>query len=161
MIAVLIGILGTVIILLIDFFSDSIIRFISDVGLDFFNIESSIKQQNDIIRDADLLWIILLTISLCFGSVSSEIVFRGVLHNALKQRFKNDFYVILIIALAYSVLMLLFSFPLGVGFFLLNFLTFTVLGFLYEINGNIYNTILANIYYNIVIIITIIIGVGL
>ena len=153
MIAILIGILGTIILLNIDLFTDSIISFISDVGLDFFNIKSSIAEQNQIIRNADLLWIILLTVSLCFGSVSSEIVFRGVLHNALKQKFKNDFYVILIIALAYSVLMLIFSFPLGLGFFLVNFLTFTVLGLLYEINGNIYNTIIVNICYNIVIIV--------
>jgi membrane protease YdiL (CAAX protease family) len=149
--AIFIGILGTFVLLLINFISDSLINFISDAGLDFFNIKSSIEDQNIIIRNANILWIILLTISLGFVSISSEIVFRGVLHNTLKQRFNNIVYVILIVALAYSLLMLLFSFSLGVSFFFLNFLSFIILGFLYEINGNIYNTIIANFIYNILV----------
>lgn len=153
--ALLIGILGTLVLLLINYFSDSLIYFFSDVGLDFFDVRSSIEAQNQVIRDAELLWIILLTVAICIGTISSEIVFRGVLHNTLKQKFINNFYVILIVALAYSLVMLLFSFPIGISFFLANFLSFIVLGFLYELNGNIFNTILANIAYNIVIIIII------
>ena len=127
----------------------------SDAGLDLFDIEASINEQNLVIRNADLLWLILLTASLSVGAVSAEIVFRGVLHNALKKKFDNNFYVILIVSLAYSIMLLMFSFPIGLSFFLANFLTFTVLGILYEINGNIFNTILANILYNIIIMILI------
>ena len=155
LIAILIGILGTLVLLVINYFSDSLMYFFSDVGLDFFDVRSSIEAQNQVIRDTELLWIILLTIELSVVTISSEIVFRGVLHNTLKQKFKNNFYVILIVALVYSLVMMLFSFPIGMSFFLANFLSFTVLGFLYELNGNIFNTILANIAYNIVIIIII------
>ncbi|MFX1304817.1 MAG: type II CAAX prenyl endopeptidase Rce1 family protein [Promethearchaeota archaeon] len=154
-IAVLIGILGSLVLLLVSFFSDSLINFISDAGLDFFDIKSSIENQNLLIRNADLLWIILLTISIFFRTIFSEIVFRGVLHNTLKQKFKNEFYVILLVALIYSLVMLLFSFPVGVSFILLNFLSFVVLGLLYSLNGNIYNTIIANISYNVIALILI------
>lgn len=154
-IAVLIGILGSLVLLLVSFFSDSLINFISDAGLDFFDIKSSIENQNLLIRNADLLWIILLTISIFFRTIFSEIVFRGVLHNTLKQKFKNEFYVILLVALVYSLVMLLFSFPVGVSFILLNFLSFVVLGLLYSLNGNIYNTIIANISYNVIALILI------
>lgn len=153
MISILIGILGGLILLSISFLFDYIIRIINDAGLDFFNILASIEQQNLIIKNADLIWVIWLTFLLCLGSFTSEIVFRGVLHNTLKQKFKNEYTAILLVALAYSVVMLFFSFPISLSFFLLNFLAFTVLGILYSINGNIFNTILANIFYNILIII--------
>jgi len=155
LIAVLIGVLGTIVLLLINYLSDSLIYFLSDVGLDFFDIKGSIESQNQIILNADLLWLILLIIALCIGTVSSEIVFRGVLHNTLKQKFNNNFYVILIVALIYSIVMLLFSFPIGMGFFLANLVSFIVLGLLYELNGNIFNTIIANITYTIFIVILI------
>ncbi len=155
-IAIIIGILGTTILVLINFLNASFLQFISDAGLDFFNIEASIEEQNQIILNADILWIILLTILLCIGVISSEIVFRGVLHHTLKQKFKNDIYVILIVALAYSLIMLLFSFPMGVSFFFLNFIVFTILGVVFEVsNRNIFSTITTNILYNIVIIILI------
>lgn len=155
LIAILIGIIGTSVLLLINYLSDSLIFFLSDVGLDFFDIRASIEAQNQIIRESEILWIILLIITLCIGIISSEIVFRGVLHNTLKQKFNNNFYVILIVALVYSLVMLLFSFPIGMGFFLANFLSFAFLGFLYELNGNIFNTIIAKITYTIIIVILI------
>jgi len=156
LITILVGIIGTFTLIIIDFLSNSFIGIINDAGLDFFDIETSIIDQNQVIRDADILWKIVLTLSLVTGVVSSEIVFRGVLHNALKQKFKNEYYVILIVALAYSVAMLLFTFPAGLTFFLTNFFTFTVLGVLYSINGNIYNTIIANCLYTIVIMMLIV-----
>ena len=156
LIAIGIGIGGALILILIDFLSNTFISLIGDAGLDFFDIEISIIEQNQVIRNADLLWILLLTLLLTMGVISSEIVFRGVLHNALKQKFKKEYYVILIVALAYSLVMLLFSFPIGLSFFLTNFLSFTVLGVLYSVNGNIYNTIIANCLYNIVIMILIV-----
>jgi len=155
LIAILIGAIGTIVLLLINYLSDSLIYFLSDVGLDFIGIKESIESQNQIIKDANLLWIILLILALCVGTISSEIVFRGVLHNTLKQKFRNNYSVILIVALIYSLVMLLFSFPIGIGFFLANLLSFTALGFLYELNGNIFNTIIANIAYTILVVILI------
>ncbi len=153
LLAVLVGVIGTIALLLINYLSNSLISFISDLGLDFFDVAASISEQNEIIENTDFLWVLLLTVLLISGGISAEIVFRGVLHNTLKQRFQNRYFVVLTIALIYSVIMLLFSFPMGLILFLPNFLTFTVLGILYEINGNIYNTIMASIFYNVIIII--------
>ncbi len=153
----LIGLLGAIVLIMLNYFSDSLIYFFSDVGWDPFNVRSIIEEQNQVIRNSDLLWIILLTISLSIGAFSSEIVFRGVLHNALKQKFKNDFYVILLVALAYSIIMFLISFPIGLSFFLINFLSFIVLGIIFELtNGNLSTTIFTNVFFNIVMIILII-----
>ncbi|MFW9826636.1 MAG: type II CAAX prenyl endopeptidase Rce1 family protein [Candidatus Thorarchaeota archaeon] len=153
LIAVLIGILGALMLFLIDIFSDSFINFLSDVGFDFFNIKSSIETQNLVIRNSDLIWIILLALTLCIKSISSEIVFRGVLHNTLKQKFRNIYLVILIVALAYSLVYVMMSFTVGISFFLLNFIAFAILGLLYEINRNLYNTLIANVIFNIIIVI--------
>ncbi len=153
--ALIVGILGSLMLLLLNFFSDRFIYFMSDAGLDFFNITSSIEEYNLVIRNSELLWNILLILTLCGLTISSEIVFRGVLHNTLKQRFKNNYIVILIVASAYSILMLLFTIPYGIYFFLFNFLGYIVLGFLYELNQNIYNTMLAGLLYNIISIIII------
>ncbi|MFX1573016.1 MAG: type II CAAX prenyl endopeptidase Rce1 family protein [Promethearchaeota archaeon] len=151
--AVIFGILGAALLVLVDLFSNSIINFFSDIGLDFFNIEANLTEQNQVIRGANFLWVLLLVVLLCIGAASTEIVFRGVLHNTLKQKFNKDIYVILIVALAYSALMLLFYYP---SFFLLNFFAFIVLGIIYELtNRNIFSTIIANIAYNIILIIVI------
>ncbi len=154
-IAILIGILGSIMLLILEFFSDALINFMADVGLDFFNVKASLEEQNLVIINSELIWIILLALVLCLTTISSEIVFRGVLHNTLKQKFNNNYIVILLVALAYSLVLLLFSFPYGVSFFLLNFLASIVLGLLYEMNGNIYNTIMANILYSILAVILI------
>ena len=151
--ALLIGVLGGLCLFLINYFSGYLIDIISDAGLDFFEIKETIEEQNSIIRDADLLLIALLTILLSLGYFSTEIVFRGVLHNTLKERFKNDFKVILFVALIYSVVMLLFTFPIGLGYFFVNFIIFTILGLLYEINKNLYNTIIASVLYNLLVVI--------
>jgi membrane protease YdiL (CAAX protease family) len=127
----------------------------SDLGLDVFNITTSIEEYNQVIRDSGLLWNIFLILSLCGVTLSSEIVFRGVLHNTLKQRFKNNYIVILIVATAYSSLMLFFTIPYGIYFFLFYFLSYILLGFIYEINQNIYNTMLAGLLSNIISIILI------
>ncbi len=151
--AVLIGILGALMLLLIDIFSDSFINFLSDVGWDFFNIKPTLENQNSVLRNSELIWIILLTLMLCIRSISSEIVFRGVLHNTLKQKFRNIYLVILIVALAYSLVYVMMSFTVGISFFLLNFIAFAILGLLYEINRNIYNTLIANVIFNILLVI--------
>ena len=151
-----IGIVGTFVLVLIEIYSNVYIDLISDAGLDFFNIKISIIEQNQEIKDAGLLWILLVTLLLTLGAISSEIVFRGILHNTLKKKFKKEYYVILLVSLANSLVVLLLSVTFGLTFFLTNFLTFTVLGALYSINGNIYNTIIAKSLYNIVIVILIV-----
>jgi membrane protease YdiL (CAAX protease family)/uncharacterized protein with PIN domain len=155
LIALVVGIFGALMLWLMNIFSDSFINFLSNVGLDFFNIKPTLEAQNSAIRAADLIWIILLILVLCVRSISIEIVFRGVLHNTLKQRFRNIYVVILLVALIYSVLLVMMSFPIGIGFFIIDFLVFAILGLLYEINQNIYNTIIANIIFNILIMILI------
>ncbi|MFX0002101.1 MAG: type II CAAX prenyl endopeptidase Rce1 family protein [Promethearchaeota archaeon] len=154
-IALLIGIMGSIMLLLLNFFSDFLITFLSDLNLDIFDVTSAIQEQNLVIRNSEILWVIILILALCVRTISSEIVFRGVLHNTLKQRFKNNYIVILIVASVYSFLLLFFTIPYGIYFFIFNFLAYIVLGFLYEINRNIYNTIVANVLYNMILIILI------
>jgi membrane protease YdiL (CAAX protease family)/predicted RNA-binding Zn-ribbon protein involved in translation (DUF1610 family) len=151
--ALVIGILGSLMLILLNFFSDRLIYFMSDIGLDIFNIITYMEDYNQVIRNSEILWNILLILSLCGITITSEIVFRGVLHNTLKQRFKNNYIVILIVASAYSLLMLFFTIPYGIYFFIFNFLSYIVLGFLYEINQNIYNTMIAGLLTNIISII--------
>ena len=159
--AILIGIVGGLSILAINYLSGLITSFLIDnIGLEFFDISEYIAQENKAIQEASLLWIILLLIMISLQAIATEIVFRGVLHNTLKEKFEKGekdvtgkLKVILIIALAYSALYILFSYLIGIIFFILNFLVFLVLGILYEINKNIYNTIIASVFYfNLIII---------
>ncbi len=158
--AILIGIVGGLSLVAINYVSDLIISFLIEIGLKSFDISEYLAQENKAIKEASFLSIILLLIMLSLQAVSTEIVFRGVLHNTLKERFEKDekdvagkLKVILIIALVYSSVYILFSYFIGIIFFILNFLVFVVLGILYEINKNILNTIIASIlYFNIMII---------
>ncbi|TFF90193.1 MAG: CPBP family intramembrane metalloprotease [Promethearchaeota archaeon] len=156
-----IGLVGSIGIYFLDSFSDLFLDLFSALGLGpiLSNLEASIIAQNQAIKTANPFMIIVFTILLCVSSISSEIVFRGVLHNTLKQRIGKDlssrFLVIIIVATAYSLIYLLFSFPTGLIFIISNFLISLLLGILYEINGNLYNTIFANIYYNIAIVLII------
>jgi len=152
-IAILLGILGGGCLLIINFLSSYYIDFLSKVGLDFFELKESFSEQNEVIQNADILMIIILMIVLSIGSFSIEIVFRGVLHNTLKERFKNDIVVVLIIALIYSAIWSLYTFPAGLVIFFINYIIFIVLGILYEINGNLYNSIIASIFFNFLFII--------
>ncbi len=158
--AILIGIVGGLSLVAINYVSDLIISFLIEIGLKFFDISEYLAQENKAIKEASFLWIILLLIMLSLQAISTEIVFRGVLHNTLKERFEKDekdvagkLKVILIIALVYSGVSILFSYFIGIIFFILNFLVFLLLGILYEINKNILNTIIASIlYFNMMII---------
>lgn len=159
--AIFIGIAGGILLLAINYLSGLINSFLNEVGFVFFDISEYIEQESKAIREADLIWIILLIILISLQAISTEIVFRGVLHNALKERFENKsgknlsgkMEVILIVAFVYAALYILFSFLIGIIFFILNFLVFLILGILYEINKNIYNTIIASVFYfNLVII---------
>jgi membrane protease YdiL (CAAX protease family) len=131
---------------------NSLISVLADRGLDFFDMETEMIKQNQIIRNADFTWLFLLVILIAVGAASLEIVYRGVLHNALNQKFRNELYTILLVALIYSVFMvLLYPNP---TYFLLNFLGFVILGIIWEVsNGNIYSTLVASVLYNILPII--------
>lgn len=149
---IFIGIIGAISLLLLDLLYSSLLSSLASIGLDFFNVAPEIALQNQIIRDAEFIWALLFILLMALANISFEIVFRGVLHNALKQKFRNVIIVISIVALIYSVLML-FLFP-NPAFFLLNFLVFTVFGIIFELtSGNLYSTIIASEIYYIFIII--------
>jgi len=151
---ILIGVVGAFCLLLLNFLYNIFINYLAETGLDLFDMESEIATQNQIIKDADFIWVYLLTLLIAFGSVSLEIVYRGVLHNTLNQRFRNGTYTILSVALIYSIFMV-FIFP-NPAYFLLNFIGFVLLGILWELSdGNIYSTIIASFLYNIVLIVLI------
>ncbi|MFW9940897.1 MAG: CPBP family intramembrane glutamic endopeptidase [Candidatus Thorarchaeota archaeon] len=153
---ILIGIVGALCLLILNFLYNSFIRYLAETGLDLFDMESEIALQNQIIRDAGFIWVYLLTLLIAFGSISLEIVYRGVLHNTLNQKFHNGIYTILSVASIYSIFMV-FIFP-NPAYFLLNFLGFVLLGILWELtNGNIYTTMIASFLYNVVLIVLIII----
>ena len=157
LIALAIGVLGAIGLILIDNLSTVITQSMYNSGFDFFNIVDYLGQQKLVIKNANLLWVILLCIIIIIAIISTELVFRGVLHNSLKAQFENNLTgrisIILIVALIYAGLYLLFSWPEGIYFFIINFLVFIILGILFEINGNLLNSIIANVLYNITLII--------
>jgi membrane protease YdiL (CAAX protease family)/RNA polymerase subunit RPABC4/transcription elongation factor Spt4 len=157
--AFMIALIGSIGLILLDNLSSIIIEFMHNSGMDFFNIFEYLGEEYLVIRNANIFWIILLCVLLSLSVISTELVFRGVLHNSLKAQFENNLIgrisIILIVALIYAGLYLLFSWPVGIYFFVINFFVFIILGILFEINGNLLNTILANIIYNIVLIILI------
>lgn len=154
LVGIAIGAIGAVCLILFDLLYNSIINTLGDIGLDISSVITESALQKQIIRDAEFLWVYLLILLMFVGTFSMEIVYRGVLHNALKQKFKNVIYVIIIVALAYSILMLVL-YPSPIYFFL-NFLGFIIIGIIFEITkGNIYSTFITNILYNILIIVLI------
>ncbi|MFX1453317.1 MAG: type II CAAX prenyl endopeptidase Rce1 family protein [Promethearchaeota archaeon] len=159
LLALIVGILGCLGLLTINIFSNFINIIFYEVGLNFFDIQQYMEMETRAIRSGGI-WVILLLLELIITSISVEILFRGVLHNTLKEKFGAEevngrIITILVVALVYSLIYLLFSFPIGIFFLVSNFLIFMFLGFLYELNGNIYNTIFASIFYDIVLIILI------
>ncbi len=154
LIGIFIGVIGAISLILLNLFYNSLISYLAEIGLDIFDMETEIIIQNQIIRDADFIYVFLLIVLIAIGAASLEIVYRGVLHNALKQKFRNDVYTILSVALIYSIF-IIFIYP-NPAYFLLNFLGFVVLGILFELsNGNIYSTLIASVFYNILLIVLI------
>ncbi|MHA1194609.1 MAG: CPBP family glutamic-type intramembrane protease [Promethearchaeota archaeon] len=157
--AFIIGVIGAASLVFINIFSSIFIDWMYNSGIKIYDVQKYITEQNQVIQNSDVIWIILLSSLVSLSAFSTEIVFRGVFHNTLKSYFEGSItgriYVIILVALTYSTLYLLFSLPIGIYFFLANFLYFLVLGVLYEINNNIYNTIVATIIYNIIIILII------
>jgi membrane protease YdiL (CAAX protease family) len=160
LVTIAVGIIGGLLLILLSNFSSSIIELMIQLGINFDDIFSQIALEHQVIREAEPFWIILLLFLLNLSVLSTEIVYRGVLHNTLKSYFGNDvfgkFSTIVLVALIYSLLYLVFSLPFGIYFFLIEFFMFLILGLLYEINKNIYNPIIASIIYNSVLIIIVI-----
>ncbi len=149
--SIIVGVIGAISLLLFDFLYSGLFNALGEIGLDLSNVMAESALQNQIIKDADFIWIFLLIILILVGAFSIELVFRGVLHNTLKQKFKNPIYVIVIVALSYAILMLIL-YPSPIYFFL-NLFGFIIIGIVFELtNGNIYSTIITNIIYNIVIV---------
>jgi membrane protease YdiL (CAAX protease family)/predicted RNA-binding Zn-ribbon protein involved in translation (DUF1610 family) len=157
LVTVVVGIIGGLLLILINSFSSSIIDLFVQLGINFNDVFSQIALENQLIREAEAFWIILLVFLMNLSVFSTEIVYRGVLHNTLKAHFGNNlfgkFSAIVLVALVYSVIYLVFTLPLGLYFFLIEFFIFLILGVLYEVNKNIYNPIIATIIYNTVLII--------
>lgn len=159
-VALIIGIIGSGILILLDYFSSTIINFMYSSGIDFFDIGAYLAEEYLILQNTDLIFIVLLIALMSLSVISTELAFRGVLHNTLKAHFNNDFLgkttAILIVALIYSALFLFFTLPIGIFFFIPNFMIFLSLGIIYEINNNLLSTIIANLAYNIFLIILIV-----
>jgi len=153
-VGIIVGVIGAASLILLDFLYSGLITALGEIGLDLSNVIAESALQSQIIRDADFLWVYLLIVLMAVGTFSMEIVYRGVLHNTLKKKFKNPIYVIIIVALAYAILMVV-PYPSPIYFFL-NLLGFIILGIIFEItNGNIYSTLITNVLYNILIIVLI------
>ncbi|HUW91045.1 MAG TPA: CPBP family intramembrane glutamic endopeptidase [Candidatus Nanopelagicaceae bacterium] len=159
-IATLVGIAGSIGLVLIDNFSSLIIRFMYDAGINFYDIFGYLDEEYLVLQNSSLILMILLILLLSLSVISTELVFRGVLHKTLKAHFGNSFLgkvtVIVIVALVYSILFLFFTLPVGIYFFLVNFMVSIFLGVIYEINKNLFSTIMANLIYNITLIILIV-----
>ncbi|MHA1472394.1 MAG: CPBP family glutamic-type intramembrane protease [Promethearchaeota archaeon] len=158
--AALIGIAGGVGLILLDNVSSVVIRFMFDSGINFYDIFAYLEEEYVVLQSSSLIMIMLLILLLSVSVISTELVFRGVLHKTLKAHFDDNFLgkvsVIVIVALVYSLLFLFFTLPVGIYFFLANFMVSILLGIIYEINKNLLTTIMANLIYTITLIILII-----
>ncbi|MFX1499203.1 MAG: zinc-ribbon domain-containing protein [Promethearchaeota archaeon] len=159
--AIVIALIATIILFEINYLSNMFIDFLynSGITLGINNLPAYLDIQNQVIKDAGLLWIIILFIFLSIVTFSTEVIFRGVLHNTLRSRFDKSFTgratIIILVALVYSGLFLVFGLPVSLFFFLLYFLESILLGVIYETSNNIYTTILSGIFFNILFIILI------
>ncbi|MFO8017482.1 MAG: CPBP family glutamic-type intramembrane protease [Promethearchaeia archaeon] len=152
--ALIIGIIGGLALVLVNYLNEFVLDLFFASGFDIFGLESYLNETYRVIQNADAVMILLLVILLGLGAISTEFVFRGVLHNTLNEKFGRTWVVIVLTALIYAALYALFSIPLGLVFFVVNFISFLLLGMLYEYNGNLYNTIIASVLYNIIIVLS-------
>ncbi len=156
--ALFIGISGGLLILLIDWIQSFFISLITDT----LGLTAVIQASITILKSSELFWIILLVIIYALAILSKEILFRGVLHNTLIERFGDDvngkFIVIILVALGYSALFALFNIPIGLLYFIPYTLMNIILGIVYELSErNIFATICASMLYNYVSLILILV----
>ena len=160
--AVLIGIFGGIALYITIFLSNLLLESFMILGFQgFIKYNNKVLQIRNIIQNSGI-WIFLYLFLILLSTLSIEIAYRGVLHNSLKDKFnktKHDkIFVILVVALIYSVMESLFMtfFDLYVTFFffIINYLSFSIIGLLFEINGNIYNSLIAHEIFNLLIFIS-------
>ena len=159
-IATIVGIAGSIGLVLIHNFSSLLIDFMYNSGINFYDIVAYLEEESLVLQNSNIIQVIILILLLSLSVISTELVFRGVLHRTLKAHFDSKFLgkfsVIVIVALIYSFLFLFFTLPVGIYFFLANFMVSIFLGVVYEINKNLVSTIMASLIYNITLIILII-----
>ncbi|MBD3343059.1 MAG: CPBP family intramembrane metalloprotease [Candidatus Lokiarchaeota archaeon] len=157
--ALIIGVLGGILLIFFNTIATFLNNLLYDIGLDFFDIRSYLEEESRVIREGGF-WTYLLLVELVLAAISTEIVFRGVLHNTIVERLGKEtlngrISAIIIVAVLYASIYLFFAFPIGIYFFIPNFIFFLILGILYEMNGNLYNSIIASIFYNVSMILII------
>ncbi|MFO7797669.1 MAG: CPBP family glutamic-type intramembrane protease [Promethearchaeati archaeon] len=161
-IALILGIAAGMILYFINYGLDIFFQYIIDMGFDeFLGIQEYYSAYAGTLKTTEFYWIILFTILLIIQSLSSEILFRGTLHNSLKDKFGNQLkgkvivilIVALIISLTYSILFFFVSLPIGIYFFVSYLILNLVLGCVYEINGNLANSMVAYTIYNLILLI--------
>jgi len=162
-IALIIGVLGAIGIYIIELLSNLAFSLLLNAGFEsFIAYNVSILETNQVIRDSGF-WIIIYCILVSLMALTSEIAYRGVLHNTFKQKFGDDIkgkiVVSLLVALVYAginiIIFLISDIYIGIFLFISDFLIFILLGILYELNGNLYNTIFAHVFYNLLTILII------
>ena len=161
-IALVLGITAGMILYFINYGLDIFFQYIINLGFDdFLGIQEYYSAYAGTLKTTDFYWIILFTILLIIQSLSSELLFRGTLHNSLKDKFGNHLkgkaivilIVALIVSITYSILFFLVSLPIGIYFFLSYLILNLILGIVYEINGNIANSMVAYTIYNLILLI--------
>ncbi len=159
-IAIALGIVGAISILLFTIVSSSFENFLYQIGIKLVDIQVYEAQETQLLQNADFLSLMVFSALIVLGSISVEILFRGVLQNALKSKYgttlNGRFTSILLTSLVYTLLYLILSFPIGLYLLLFNFVFSFILGILYEVNGNIMNTMIGNALYNVLLLIIIV-----
>ena len=162
-IALVIGVFGAIGIYLINLLSNYAFSLLVNAGLEnFASYNANIIEINQIIRESGF-WIIIYCILVSLMAIASEIAYRGVLHNTIKQKYgeeiKGKIIVSLLVALVYAgieiLVFLITDIYIGLFLFISDFIFFFLLGILYELNGNLYNTIFTHVFYNLFIVLII------
>ena len=162
-IALVIGVFGTIGIYLINLLSNYAFSLLVNAGFEnFATYNANIIEINQIIRESGF-WIIIYCILVSLMAIASEIAYRGVLHNTIKQKYgeeiKGKIIVSLLVALVYAgieiLVFLITDIYIGIFLFFSDFIFFFLLGILYELNGSLYNTIFTHVFYNLLIVLII------
>ncbi len=158
--ALMLGVLGAFGLYLINILSDHIFFLLLNAGFEnFITYHANILEFNQIVKESGF-WLLLYCLLVSLMAIATEIAYRGVLQNTLKQRFgeeiKGKLVVSLLVALVYAginiLVFLISDLYIGIFLFITDFLMFFLLGILYELNGNLYNTIFTQVFYNLLII---------
>jgi len=162
-IALVIGVFGTIGIYLINLLSNYAFSLLVNAGFEnFATYNANIIEINQIIRESGF-WIIIYCFLVSLMAIASEIAYRGVLHNTIKQKYgeeiKGKIIVSLLVALVYAgieiLVFLITDIYIGIFLFFSDFIFFFLLLILYELNGSLYNTIFTHVFYNLLIVLII------